>query len=178
MIGLTTGRETSQRLNILLKELASTIPNSRISRRGKSSLEDLSRRFVEEGFGHAVALYRWHGGPGRIEFFNVKPSGLEQVPPTLLLRSVKLRREYGIRGQHTINAITCQGSSAEARRLREVLTKALELPESESFKNATCSLHVRESTRETIELVVTSPPCTREIGPKLVISGLLWHVER
>ena len=178
MIGLTTGRETSQRLNILLKDLATAIPNSRISRRGKSSVEDLSRRFLEEGFDHAVALYRWHGGPGRIAFFNVKASGLEKVPPTLLLRSVRLRREYGARGQHTLDAISHEGASAEATRLRKVLSSVLELPEIEILKSAGCSLHVRELTGGTIELVVTSPPCNQEIGPKLVISGLLWHVER
>ena len=177
MIGLTTGRETSPRQNTLLKELATAIPNSRISRRGKSSTEDLSRRFLEEGFHHAVALYRWHGSPGRIEFFNVKSTGLEQVPPTLLLRSVRLRREYRARGQHTVEAISFEGSS-EATRLRNVLSRVLELPEIESLKNATCSLHVRELTGATIELVVTSPPCIQEIGPKLVISEMLWHFER
>ena len=129
MIGLTAGRET-QRLNTLLKELSAAIPNSRISRRGKSSVQDLGRKLLDEGFDHAVALYRWHGG-----------------------------------------------ASGDATRLRNVLSIILELPEIESAKNAKCSPHVLGQSEGTIELVVASPPRNREIGPKLVISRLLWVTE-
>jgi rRNA maturation protein Rpf1 len=173
VIGLTTGRETTQRLNILLKELVSTIPNSKIIRRGRSSLEELGRRLSNDGIRHAVAIYRWHGGPGRIDLFNVNKIGLEQVPPSILLKSVKLRREYEITERHFCSAITYADVSAATRRFGHAISGIIELPELESADNVACSLHIRNSNRE-FEAVVTAPGAKREIGPKLVISNLLW----
>jgi len=178
VIGLTTGRETSQRLNSLLKELASTIPNSQISRRGKSNLEELGRRLLDDKVSHAIAIYRYHGGPGRIDLFNVKPAGMIHVPPSILLRSVTLRKEYGItRRGHLCNAITYANISTTTRRLGHALSEILELPEMQPNENIPCSLHIRNTHNGFTELVVTSPATKREIGPKLVISQLLWREE-
>ena len=178
MIGLTTGRETSQRLNSLLKELASTIPNSRISRRGKSNLEELGRRLLDEEISHAIAIYRYHGGPGRIDLFNVKPAGMTPVPPSILLSSVILRKEYGISGRgHLCSAITYANTSTAARRLGHALSGILELPELQPNETIACSLHIRNTSKGSTELVFTSPATKREIGPKLVISQLLWRQE-
>jgi len=175
VIGLTTGRQTSQRLNILLKELVSTIPNCKIVRRGKSSLEELGRRFSDDGIQHAVAIYRWHGGPGRIDLFNVNQALLEQVPPSILLKSVKLRREYAITERPLCKAITYADTSTATRRLGHAISVILELPELESADHTACSLHVRNSN-EGFEAVVTAPAARREIGPKLTISKPLWSL--
>ena len=118
MIGLTTGREPNQRLNSLLKELADTIPNSKISRRGKSSRQELGRRLLDDGISHAITIYRWHGGPGRIDLFNVKPNGMERVPPSILLRSVRLRKEYGVGGRYLCHAITYANASTSCKTSR------------------------------------------------------------
>jgi len=175
VIGLTTGRQTSQRLDILLKELVSTIPNSKIIRRGKSSLEELGRTFSTNGIRHALAIYRWHGGPGRIDLFNVNSTGLEQVPPSILLKSVKLRREYEITGRYRCSAITYADASTATRRLGHAISEILELPELESADHAACSLHIRNSSGA-FEAVVTAPAAKREVGPKLVISNQLWSM--
>jgi rRNA maturation protein Rpf1 len=174
VIGLTTGRETNQRLNSLLKELAGTIPNSKIIRRGKSSLEELGRRLLDDGITHAIALYRYYGGPGRIDLFNIETSGMAPVPPSILLKSVTLRKEYGIIGRYQCNAITFEKTPTAAKRLGHVLSEILELPEVESAQNLTCSLHIRNTHKGTAELVVTSPATKRDVGPKLVISELGW----
>jgi rRNA maturation protein Rpf1 len=174
VIGLTTGRETNQRLNTLLKELGTSIPNSRITRRGKSSREELARRLLEEGFTHAVVLYRWHGGPGRLDFFNVNPHGMEQEPPSVLLKSVTLRREYDGQSTPEITAITCEETSKSTRHLGQVLSSVFELPISESH-DLPCSLHLRNNGKM-MEIVVRSLTNMRDLGPKLVISKLLWSV--
>jgi rRNA maturation protein Rpf1 len=93
VIGFTTGRQTGQRLNSLLKELVQAIPKARVIRRGKSSLDDLSRRLSEEGLDYAIILRRQHGGPGRIGFFRVEGKGLRPLAPSVVLRGVKPGRE-------------------------------------------------------------------------------------
>jgi len=175
VIGLTTGRETNQRLNSLIKELGTSIPNSRIARRGKSSKEDLARRLLDDGFTHALIAYRWHGGPGRLDLFNVKPGGMEHVPPSALLKSVTLRREFGGQSNPKIAAITCEQASETTRRLAGVLSNILELPLSETRQSLLCSMHLRDNGKMT-ELVVRSPVNMRDLGPKLVISKLIWSV--
>lgn len=175
MIGLTTGRETNQRLNSLIKELGISLPNSRITRRGKSSKEELARRLLEDGFTHALIAYRWHGGPGRLDFFNVKPGGMEQVPPSALLKSVTLRREFGGQSNPKIAALTCEQVSQTTRRFAGVLSSVLELPLSESRQGLPCSMHLRDNGKMT-ELVVRSLINMRDLGPKLVISKLIWSV--
>lgn len=175
MIGLTTGRETNQRLNSLIKELGISIPNSRITRRGKSSKEELARRLLEDGFTHVLIAYRWHGGPGRLDFFNVKPGGMEQVPPSVLLKSATLRREFGGQSSPKIAAITCGRVSTTTRRLAGVLSTVLELPLSEPGRDLPCSMDLRDNGKMT-EVVVTSPINMCDLGPKLVISKLIWCV--
>jgi rRNA maturation protein Rpf1 len=175
VISLTTGRETNQRLNSLIKELGISIPNSRITRRGKSNKQDLARRLLDDGFTHAVIAYRWHGGPGRLDFFNVKPDGMEQVLPTALLESVTLRREYEGQNDPRIAGITYEQVSKTTRRFARILSSILELPSSESRPALRCSMHLRDNGRKT-ELVVRSLANMRDLGPKLVISELIWSV--
>lgn len=175
MIGLTTGRETNQRLNSLIKELGVSIPNSRITRRGKSSKEDLARRLLDDGFTHALIAYRRHGGPGRLDLFNIKASGIEQVAPSISLQSVTLRRELAVQSNPKISAITCEQASETTRRLASVLSNTLELPLSESQQDLRCSMHLRVNGKMT-ELVVRSHSDSRDLGPKLVISKLIWSV--
>ena len=176
MIGLTTGRESNQRLNTLLKELVIALPNSRVARRGKSSKEELARRLLDEGFTHAVILYRWHGGPGRLDFFNIKPEGMEQVLPSVLLNSVTLRRECGSHETAKISAITYEQTSSTTRRFGHILSNILEIPEAESHHGIPYSLHLRDSGKGT-EIVVKSLVSNRDLGPKLVISRLLWSLQ-
>jgi rRNA maturation protein Rpf1 len=176
VIGLTTGRESNQRLNTLLNELVTAIPNSRIERRGKSSKDELAWRLLDGGFTHAVIFRRWHGGPGSVDFFNVKPEGLNYVPPSALLKSVTLKREYGTHGTPKVYAITYEHTSSMIRRFGRVLSTILELPELESNHDIPCSLHLRESEAGA-EIVVRSLAKMLDLGPKLVISKLLWSLQ-
>lgn len=179
MIGLTTGRQTSQRLNSLLKELAYTIPGSKIIRRGKSSLEDLADKLCREGANHALALYRWHGGPGRMDLFEVEAKGLMPVAPSALLKGVKLRREIPHRGRHIAEGITCGLKvSEETRQFMQSLSRVLELPELhlQAPSERRTTFHLSEETDGTIWLGVTSPPGEREMGPTLLISRLRWDL--
>jgi len=177
VIGFTTGRQTSQRLNSLLKELAHIVPSAKIIRRGKSNRQELASRLHDEGLSHAVVIYRWHGGPGRVDLLNVRSDGVFTIRTSAILKGVRLKREYHIRGNHVARAITCDESvSEETRRFCLVLADVLELPEMSlsTYHEIDTSLHVNELPDQTLQLAVTSPTGTREVGPKLLISRLLW----
>lgn len=177
MIGFTTGRETNQRLNSLLKELTHVVPSSKIIRRGKSSREELASKLREEGFSHTVAIYRWHGGPGRLDFFTVNSDRISMLSPSALLKRVRLGHEYPNRANCTATAITrSENVGEETRRFCHTLSDALELPEIDTpgLSRIKTSFHVNELPDRTIQLAVTSPAGQHEVGPKLLISRLLW----
>lgn len=179
MIGLTTGRQTNQGLNSLLKELSHAIPRARVIRRGKSSLEDLGRRFCDKELDYGIILQRWHGGPGRIDFLRVEAKGLTPVAPSVLLRAVKLRREYEHQGKHAAQAITCDARiSQSTRRFAQQLSMILDLPQSTipaDFK-VKSSFHLSEFRDGSILLTMTSPPGQEEVGPRLLVSRLIWDL--
>jgi len=178
VIALTTGRETSQRLNSLLNDLAHTIPNAKIVRRGKSSIQELTERLVGEGVDYALAIYRTHGGPGRIELLRVQPAAMSAIPPMIMLSSVKLRREYAEHSRYVAQAITFDKAiSDQARRFCEVLSRVLRLPTLNLHADTRLksTLHVSERTDGLIQLVATSP-AQRQVGPRLLISRLIWDL--
>ncbi len=179
MIGFTTGRQTNQRLNSLLKELVYSVPTARVVRRGKSSLDDLSWRLFEEGLEYVMILQRWHGGPGRIDFFKVEARGLARLAPSVLLRAVKLGREYAHPGKHTAEAVTYDVKVSEpTRRFIRHLSTILGLAEStlSTSSEIKSTLHVSEIGDGSILLALTSPPAQQEVGPRLLISRLLWNL--
>jgi rRNA maturation protein Rpf1 len=177
VIGLTTGREANQRLNSLLKELEHAVPSAKIVRRGKSSRQELANRLRQERFSHAVAIYRWQGGPGRLDFFTVKCDGISMLRPSALLKAVRLGREYPNRAHSTAAAITHDENMAEeTRRFCHTLSDALELPEVDTpeLSRIKASFHVSELPDLTTQLALTSPAREHEVGPKMLISRLLW----
>ena len=179
MIAFTTGRQTNQRLNTLLKELVHSLPNARAVRRGKSNLEGLGWRLFEEGFEYATILKRWHGGPGRVDFFKVEAQGLTVLAPSLLLKTVKLKREYSNPGKHTAEAITNDTKlSSPTQRFVRHLSTILNLAESTlpTRSEITSTLHITETGDGCILLTLTSPPAQQEVGPRLLISRLIWDL--
>lgn len=181
MIAFTTGRETNQRLNSLVKDLAHALPSSRVVRRGKCSREELATRLHEEGFSHAVIIYRWHGGPGRLDFNSINSDGLSPLPPNLLLKEARLGRENSNRVKCVATAITrAKEASAEARRFCSALSLAFELPLTEPLNpmatTGKASFHVTQTSNGIIQLALTSPPGQGEVGPKLTISRLTWNL--
>ena len=177
MIGLSTGRETSQRLNSLLKELAHTIPRARIVRRGKSGLDDLARRMFNDGVDYGLILQRWHGGPGRMDFFKVQTDALDSFMLSLILNGVKLRREYPNPRRAVAQAVSCdEGISETAHRLVLTLCNILGLPEmrSPADPGIKTTLHIGQLSGGMIRIAVTSPPRLVELGPSLLVSRLIW----
>jgi len=179
VIGLTTGRRTSQRLNSLLRDLAHIIPRTKIVRRGKSSLDDLTALFLEQGLDHAVVIHRWHGASGRIDFYNIRTASMEPVPPSVLFSSIRLRRDQEVRRRQWVEAISHDPAvSEEARGFSRTLAGVLELPETSApiDPRVRATIHVRERSDKHIEVAASSSPVMAEIGLKLLVSRLLWDL--
>jgi rRNA maturation protein Rpf1 len=178
VIAITTGRQTSQRLNTLLKELAYTVPNSKIVRRGKSSKEQLAARLFESGFSRVVMLHRWHGGPGRIDFYDIKSNGLNRIFPSIVLRGVRLRREFQRGGSHLAQAIKCDSeASAETQRFAARLGTILELPlmSVKEYSREKGVIQVADGSADSVHIVVAAPHSGIEVGPRLTVSKLVWN---
>jgi rRNA maturation protein Rpf1 len=178
VIAITTGRQTSQRLNTLLKELAYTIPNSKIVRRGKSSIDQLTVRLVEDGFSRLIMLCRWHGGPGRIDFYNVNPNGLTRLPPSIVLKQVRLRREYPRGGRHLAQAIACESEvSAQTQRFAASLSRILGLPVGnlKELSHDKAVIQIASAADGSLQIAVTSSPSGNEVGPRLIVSQPTWN---
>lgn len=173
MIGLTTSRQTTQRMNSLLNELSRALPHATIIRRGKASLNDLSIRLLKENITHAIVLNRWHGSPGRITLCAVNPKGIANLAPSMLLSEVKLKREYGIVTRSVVQGISCGPLKDSTRRFSQILASTMEIPVAQDTSNMNATFHLLEANG-LMRLVVTSPPTVREVGPSLTISRLLW----
>ncbi len=175
MIALTTGRQTSQRLNILLKDLAHTIPKSKILRRGKSSLDEVFRRALENGLNRALILQRWHGAPGRIDLYEVLPSGTGKLVLSATVRSARLRRECGTRGGSYASSISIASHErSPADRFSRVLSKFTELPILDSSLAGRDSFHVSLNAKGEVQIGLLSSSETRETGLQLRLSKISW----
>jgi rRNA maturation protein Rpf1 len=174
VIGLTTGRQTTQLMNSLLNDLSHALPHAKIIRRGKSSLNDLSVRLLNENLTYAIALNRWHGTPGRLTLYNVQPKGITRLMPSIFLSEIKLSREYKNHIRTIAKGITCGKVKQSTHRFSEILSAVFEIPVTQNPNDVDATFHLIQ-INDSIRLVVTSPPMEREVGPCLTISRLLWR---
>ena len=174
MIGLTTGRQTTQRMNGLLKDLSHTLPHAKIVRRGKSSLNDLSVKLLNENITHAIIINRWHGTPGRLTLYSVQPKGVTKLMPSIFLSEIKLNREYKNHTRPTVEGITCGKVKQTTHQFSEILSDVFEIPLTQNPTDVDTTFHLVQ-INDSIRFVVTSPPMEREVGPCLTISRLLWQ---
>lgn len=113
MIRLTIGRRTDQRVNALLKDIAYSLLSTNIMRRGKTSLTGPASRLRDEGMRYTLAFFRGHGELGRIDFFDVQQTDVALLVPSLLVKVVKLRREYGENRRFIAQAITSDVAASD-----------------------------------------------------------------
>ena len=163
MIGLTTGRQTTQRMNSLLNDL--TLPHAKIVRGGKSSLNDFSVRLLKENTVHTIAINRWHGTPGRSTLYSLQTKGVTKLMPSFFLNEIKLAREYKNHAQPNIEGITCGKVKQTTHQFSEILS-VFEIPLTQNPTELGATFHLVQ-INDSIRLVVTSPTMEREVGPCL-----------
>ena len=93
MILLTTSRRPTGRIRTFCRDLANSIPDVTRVNRGKMSLDGVAEKAIELEADRVVVVDRWHGGPGKINLFQISSTGLKPVPPLMLIGKIRLRRE-------------------------------------------------------------------------------------
>jgi rRNA maturation protein Rpf1 len=145
------------------------------------SLDGVAEKAIELEADCVVVVDRWHGGPGRINLFQVSSTGLKSVPPLMLIGEIRLRRELneGRRGVRS-SAITLEpADSAELASIAEHMSKYFGLPVlslDEASKNHRASMHFSFVSSRRIQVTFMLLGRMVEIGPRVTFSKLVWDV--
>ena len=178
---LTTSRRPTGRIRTFCRDLVNSIPDAVRVNRGKMSLDGVAEKAIEVDADRVVVVDRWHGGPGKISLFKVSSTGLEPVPPLILIRSIRLRRELndGRRGARS-SAITLEPEdSPELARMAGYLSKYFGLPVlplDKASKNHRVSMHFSFDSTQHIHFTFMLLRRMVEIGPRVTLSKLVWDV--
>jgi U3 small nucleolar ribonucleoprotein protein IMP4 len=178
---LTTSRRPTGRIRTFCKDLANSIPEVTRVNRGKMSLDGVAEKAVMLEADRVVVVDRWHGGPGKINLFQVSSTGLKPVAPLMLIGGIRLRREFeeGTRRARS-SAITVEPKdSVELTRIAERLSKFFGLPVQsldEASENHRASMHFSFDSSQHIEITFMLLSRMVEIGPRVILSKLVWEV--
>jgi len=176
VIVISTCRRPTQRISSFAKDLSHSLRSSIMLQRGKMSLGDLEDFATEKGAERLLLVNRWHGGPGEIRLRTAKCEGWQDAYPVVYVKSVKLRREYQIRGNFVAEALTAGQGKAVVDMSRS-LSAFFGLPV-RSDRGSFCSFHVALDRSARLAVSLTSPAATREVGPSFVVQHLKWTDER
>jgi U3 small nucleolar ribonucleoprotein protein IMP4 len=178
---LTTSRRPTGRIRTFCRDLANSIPDVTRVNRGKMSLDGVAEKAIELEADRVVVVDRWHGGPGKINLFQVSSTGLKPVPPLMLIKNIRLRRELneGRRGVRS-SAITLEPEdSAELTRIAGHLSKYFGLPVlslGEASENHRASMHFSFDSSRHTRITFMLLRRMVEIGPRVTMSKLIWEV--
>ena len=178
---LTTSRRPTGRMRTFCRDLANSIPDVMRVNRGKMSLDGVAEKAIELEADRVVVVDRWRGGPGKISLFQVSSTGLKPVPPLMLIKGIRLRRDLneGRRGVRS-SAITLEPEdSAELTRIAGQLSKYFGLPVlslDEASENHRASMHFSFDSSRHIQITFLFLSRMVEIGPRVTLSKLVWEV--
>ncbi len=145
------------------------------------SLDGIAEKAICLKADRVVVVDRWSGGPGKIKLFYVSSTGLEPVPPLMLISRIRLRREYkeGRRPTRS-SAITLEAEdSSDQIRIAGHLSKYFSLPVLSLFdvsKNHRVSMHFSFDSSRHIQITFMHIQRMVEIGPRVTLSKLIWEV--
>lgn len=176
---LTTSRRPTGRIRTFCHDLANSISDVVRVNRGKMSMDGVAEKAIELDADRVIIVDRWHGGPGKIGFFQVSSNGLEPIPPLMLINSIRLRRELTEARKGTrASAITLEPEdSSELKKAATHLSKYFGLPVmpiDEASKNHRASLHFSFDSSRHIQATFILLHRMVEIGPRVTLSELVW----
>lgn len=114
---VTTARKPCTRTRAFSRELAGVLPLSQYLPRGKSSVEELISEARRRGMQCVAIVSDIKGNPGKMEFLDVSQSDWQWSPTVLLLRGVKLQREFGKKRLNGDNELALEGDGTVAELL-------------------------------------------------------------
>ena len=180
MILLTTSRRPTGRIRTFCRDLTNSIPDVVRVNRGKMSVDGVAEKAIELEADRVVVVDRWRGGPGKINLFQISSTGLKPVPPLMLIRGIRLRREFNEATRRTrSSAITVKPEdSAELTKIAGLLSQFLDLPVlslDEAAKRHRASMHFSFDSSQHIQITFMRLQRMIEIGPRVTLSKLVWE---
>jgi hypothetical protein len=145
------------------------------------SRDGVAEKAIELEADRVVVVDRWQGVPGKVSLFHVSSTGLEPVPPLMLIKSIRLRRELseGRRGARSSSITLEPEDSPELARMAGQLSKYFGLPvmplnKAPSYHRA--AMHFSFDSAQCIQFTFMLLGRMVEIGPRVTISKLVWDV--
>jgi len=145
------------------------------------SLDGVAERAIELEADRVVVVDRWRRGPGKINLFRISSTGLKSIPPLMLIRGIRLRREFkeGTKRARS-SAITMKPEdSAELERIAECMSQHFGLPVlpvDEAARKYGASMHFSFDPSRHIQITFMRLQQMVEIGPRVTLSKLVWEV--
>jgi rRNA maturation protein Rpf1 len=145
------------------------------------SLDGVAEKALEVEADRVVVVDRWRGGPGKINLFMISSNGLKSVPPLMLIRAIRLRREFEETTRRArSSAITLEHEdSTELERVAERMSQYFGLPVlsvDEASRKHRASMHFSFDSSRHIQITFMRLQRMVEIGPRVTLSKLVWDV--
>jgi rRNA maturation protein Rpf1 len=182
----TTSRKPTNRIRTFCRDLVYSIPNTLRINRGKLSLNALAEKALELGANRIVIIDRWKGGPGKIEFFQIRER-LHQVPPLIYLKGVKLRREFDtkVKRVQAYAIVICNEENEELQKISDAISEFLQLPQKQEnalkklkFRKRRTIFCIEKNKEMQIRFTFRLLPQLTEVGPRIRLSHLIWEVDK
>jgi rRNA maturation protein Rpf1 len=145
------------------------------------SLDGVAEKAIEVEADKAVVVDRWQGGPGRISLYRLGSSGLDFVPPLMLIKGIRLRREFENikkRGQSSVITFAPENSST-LKNITGQLSQFFGLPihsVDEASEKYIAAMHLSFDRSGFLQLTFKRIQQMVEIGPRVTLSTLSWDV--
>jgi U3 small nucleolar ribonucleoprotein protein IMP4 len=181
LILLTSSRRPTGAIRTLCKDLAIVLPHAVRVNRGKMSLDGVAEKAIEYEADRIIMIDRRPGGSGRINFFQITPTGPNSFPPIMMVAGVKFRREFK-EGTRRIKSsvITVEPEdSYELQRIADHLSQFLGLPvlSADDVSGKTgVSLRLSFGISRRPQISFLQLQRMVEIGPRVTLSKLVWEV--
>ncbi|MBN1784138.1 MAG: hypothetical protein JW815_00155 [Candidatus Bathyarchaeota archaeon] len=181
MILLTTSRRPTGRIRTFCRDLANSIPDTVRVNRGKMSLDGIAEKAIEVEAEKIVVVDRWQGGPGRISLYRLGSSGLDFVPPLMLIKGIQLRREFKSVKKHGQSSVItfAPKNSLATDKIAGQLSQFFGLPAhylDDVAGTHVIAMHLSFDCSGVLQLTFKRLQQMVEIGPRITISKLIWDV--
>jgi len=178
---LTTSRKPTKSIRTLCNDLSHTFRKAMRINRGKLSLEGIAEKALELAIERVMIVNRWKGGPGKIDFFEIRQDGLNAFPPIIYVRNIKFRREFGKGAPKRIDSVaiaTSPKQNFEIKKFENALSGFFDVPIL-SLEEAINGKHdaimqVLADSLNCITITFRIIPELVEDGPQIGISHLVW----
>jgi len=182
LILLTTSRRPTERIRAFCRDLTNSIPDIVRVNRGKMSQDGVAEKAIELEADRIITIDRWHGGPGKINLFQVSSTGLRPISPLLLLYGIRLRREFkeGTRRVRSSVITVEPKTSPELERVAQDLSNYFGLPIqslNEASGDHQTSIHLSLDSSRRIQITFLDLQQMVEVGPKVTLSKIIWEVQ-